>query len=902
MTRRPILPILLLCLALPGVVQGFTIRQGHPRLFLVPEDLPRLRARCGILDGTNQRDYPDDWNTHFDTYQNLIDRVDSYTESLDEWGGSRTDRNGEWLGNVAAAWILSEDRPSAAGYLEKLVEYWRNTIAHLRSINNGAVGPMVSGGHYWGNQARWSDWCFAYDVAYNPLSTIDPDLRDDIGTFLARQTEQLWDDPEHHEDPFFGQPWVHDAMFANLLAIHGDAGASAFPRIASEYDEWLAHAHEVKQIDNHTRVLNFQGNYPTCGTYKSHRLPEDVCTSLVWRNAVTDEDPFLEYSGHYLQLDDAFMWALRSPYLESSCTGDGRSVDPIAASQWIYTYPAASIDRNSECLWVLDRMAAQTDVDDRCGNPWFLIFFDDRTVPRVNPATSMTTRIKHFGDLTIEDGYTSEYTFLKGDWTFDVNDQNSVHVSYFCGPTVQCHEHGVQGYVAIFRGDDIVTARSGVYDRPENRHGGEYQAASMSYNTILVVDRNNPYAAGETDSTRYFALVEGQQVPPPRVRWSSCNTYDPYAPFSHEHRHGSVDQLRSLENGDSYLHSDFTRAYPSTVVPDLWPDGATVENVTRQVMLEAGKFVLVCDRVTSVNPNAIKRVRWHCPTPEGFSLLGGSWTGGTAPHGVQYGGTPGQWSANAVGFKWDSWNDGARADTRVFATVLYPVPADSGGPGRRLVRVGGTNSRGEWNKGRRSKDNECCDGVNDADPSFEFWFRELGFNQKFRDQNCPGTCQTGTSGTNERADGSYGFWYMDTEATGQKDHIFLHVFEATSTSQSSPTRVSYLADVDAEHIGCEIYAPNLGRVNVFSRDEDRDTQVMYRTALLTPIQHLVADLVPGSYLLEELETGAEQHVIVDERSGVASFRTPSGGSFRLTRIDTGDPLAHHLWRPGNESE
>ncbi len=866
---------------------GLTVRSSHPRMFVLPEDLPKVRARCAIPDGNNQAQYPNEWSTHLDLYEQLTGMVDDYPSTIPVWD---TAANGTKMANLATMYLLNSHRSQGNSYREKFIEWWRGTLVYSRDRNGGIIGRILSG-NGWGKDANWSYWTYAYDAVYNALSS-DHALRDSISTLIGRQVEVAWDSPDYYEDPFYNAPWTSDGLLGACLAVKGDYGARAWNRIEQEFDDWLDHVHERKLEQNLARVLNYQGQYPMCGGYKNRRIKEDVTTALAWRTAVTDEDPFFEHADHFRQIDDAYLWRLRANFRESDCTGDGRLIGLVDDTQWLYTYPSASIDENGEALWVLDETEEQTTAASGNKEVWFRILFDDRSVQRVNPESSMQTNIKHFGDLTVEDGRTSEYTFIRSDWNFNVNDQNSVFLSFFCGPTLGCHEHGgSQGHLAIFRGDDVISAHAGLYDRPENRHSKRYAAQTVSYNTILVADPDNPYIAGETDSLRYLMQLEGCQFEAERVNWESCHLNAPDKPFREDYIHGGVDRLEQLENGDTYLHADFTRAYPSPLAPNDWPDGATVENATRQVMLEAGTFVVVCDRVTSVNPNAVKRVRWHCPNPNSFVLIDGSWTGGTPPYTVIYGGTPGQWSTDAVRIRWDSWIDDVVGDSRMFGTILYPVPAASGGPGRKLVRVGGSNSSGEWNMGRTSGDKPCCDDHNDADNSYEFWLPEAEFNQKARARNCSGDCQTGTSGNTERSNGSYGFWVLDTEATGWKDHVFLHAFEITAKSQSQPTMIDYLDDVDAEHIGCEIQLAGTSRINVFSRDEEPDIQISYQSSLLTPIQHLIADLVPGLYLVEELTSGFTAQVTVRDQSNVASFETPSGGTFRVTRIAGGGDVA-----------
>jgi len=417
----------------------------------------------------------------------------------------------------------------------------------------------------------------------------------------------------------------------------------------------------------------------------------------------------------------------------------------------------------------------------------------------------------------------------------------------------------------------FLTASTGVYDSTLYPHNQRFHQAPISENTILVADPENPYidaAAADGDTTEWVYHLEGMQCGAPGTGGGG-GIYEADDAFDYSHEFGFVTKFVNTENYDTFLFSDLTTAYPNTVKADLWPLGQTVESVTRQVLFQVGRYFVVCDRVTSVHADAKKRVVMHCPDERGYTLLDGSWDGGPTPHGVEYGGTPGQWTTDGARYRWD------RGGSRAFATVLYPAPESQGGGGRKLVRIGGTSSAGQWNQSGDS-----------ADPSFEFHLRELDYNYRWSDRYV--------------SDGEYsilydnglmGFWRMEIEATGRKDHAFLHVYEITGTGQSEPTPVEYLEDVDEGRIGCTILHPGDNRVNVFSWDETLETEVRYRTQVDERLIHNVSDLAQGRYEVTELGSGQRLEVTVTE-SNLATFETPDGGDFVVRRVDAPDePLA-----------
>lgn len=860
MVRRIVMLCILVAAMSATSAPALEVHPDHPRIFVTADDLARVRARCGIVDGDNQSVYAAEWNGLSDIYAELVTTVDDYGEDetpASSGGWSRTDvrRHAATFSNLAAVYLINAHRAEGDAYAAKLHTWWQNSVTLSRSLNGGQIGPVVNFND-WGKNADWAGFCMAYDYLHDYLTSVDPGFQREVAQWLLQQAmggynyiggnSTLGYEKYRH---YYKWPWVADGVFVALLSIQGDDGIDV-----ATVDEMLEWAHGFKEWDFDVRAKNFCGTY---SGYRNERIEEDVSCAMAWRSAVTDEDPMVTYGYHFRHLDDWIMHMTRPNFYESDETGDGHDLGPLP-SRWVYyAIPSAVLDEDPHTLWFLDRAREEVSGNSR---PWTDLFWNDPSLPREPPSHTNTPLGKYFGDLSPEDGYNSQYTHMRSAWSYSAGDQSTVHASYLCGPKGMGHDLHSVGHLALFRGQEIVSASTGVYDGTLFKHTRYYHETAISENSILVADPANPYASSSRDSLTWIPHREGVQAGSGEVSGGEgiYTADDAYHP---DHAIGWVTRFRVTDDHDVYLHSDLSPAYPWTERPHLWPDGQTVENVSRQVLFEAGRYFVVMDRVTSVNPDAVKRVIMHMPSTEGITLIDGSWTGGTAPHSGATGGTPGQWSTNATQYVW------SKGGSRAFATVLYPELASRGGPGRNLVRVGGANSSGTWN-------------VESGNRSYEFYLREADWNPRWRDDYV-----TGGEFDLLFDDGHMGFWRTEIEATGTKDHAFLHVYEVTGTDQGTPTVVSYLDDVEDDRLGCVIQHPGGPRVTVFSRDEESDDGSIYRTSLPVDeeLRHLVADLIPGVYRVTEITSGFTTDVVVDD-SRLASFVTPGGGDFKVWRL------------------
>lgn len=851
--------------------EALQIRSDHPRIWIQPADVPMLRARCAIVSGDNAVRYANQWGTHTAELASLRSYYNNETTpSLTRlnramWGRDTARVYSAWFRNAAVLYLLTSD-PLVG---QRINSWWSQVLNDSRMINGGSVGESISS-DYWGKNASWAGLCLGYDYAHSYFTAAK---RDSIALWILHQTtsgyeiiggyRDGWD--VNRTEHYYAFCWQADGVFGGLLTVGNDGVPYS---VDDSVNARLDYTHLFKRADAATRDLNFCGTY---AGYRPERIQEDVAIGLAWGSA-TDEDPITEYGYHYHNLDDYVMYMTRPNYWESDETGDSHDLGLINPLWIYYTYPIASLEANSQALWFCDRATTAMDQSMAEESPWCQILWNDRSIPRIAPTPTSMPLARYFGDLTPSDGHNSQYTFFRSSWSFAPGEFNSVHATYCCGPVVRGHDTLSNGHLAIFRGQDALTCSAGAYDGTSTYHNLAFTSGSISENTILVQDSQNPYVIwGDDmgDSTAAIRQLEGMQAPAPGTTGGG-GVYGPEDPFDYRHEQGWVRGFELFGQNLAYLNSDLTNCYPNTRKRDLWPAGQTVESVTRQIAFVDGDFFVVCDRIVSVRPTAKKRIILHCPSEDGITLRDGSWTGGVPPNAA--GGTPGQWSNNSRKYAYD------RGGSRMFATLISPGT----GTGRLIKRIGGPNSSGLWNNGL-TRENRSQ--IPPSNQSYDFWLTEMGRNYHWVGPNL-----SQADVDRYYQNGWVGFWRVEIELTGARAHTVLHAYEAAPNTQSLETPIAELEQVDEGHVGCRIEQGADGDVLIFDMDEVPDDSVIYRSDLNIPTRVLIAGLIPGTYTAENVDRPfSARFTVGDSQAGV--FDMPYGGSVHVRRVGEGEGLA-----------
>jgi hypothetical protein len=840
----------------------------HPRVFLRPSEIPTVAARVGVSDTGIPPVLIRSWRSHMAEWATITSKAFGAPDSLElnstpstgEWNRNDARKVDVYLSNQAAYYLVMQRRPEGQDMARRLVAYMRGIVQDSRQRNGGQIGPSIDPND-WGKNATYKGYCMAYDYMFEYLSQEDPQLLQDYARWLYEQGKasyemctSLGEDISNYKH-YYKWPWIADGCVGALLTVWGD-----LPELQSEMQQMLDYILDFKWEDYRARAFNYFGTY---SGYREERVEEDLITAALIASCLQGRDPFQEFADHFLNIDDWVMYMTRPNLTMSDETGDKTDLGPLPSYFYLFPYISAVRNRDNDTLWFLDKVWKLLGAGalDEVSEPWVLLFWNDKALARRAPSAAGVPCSRYFGDLTWEDGGNSQYAHFRDQWAFGPGGAESVIATFLCGPITGGHDTFSNGHFSIFRGDDILTTTTGVYDGTAFPHTKYYYEPPISENTILIYDPNSPYA---DDSELYegFPHTEGMQAPAPGTTGGG-GVYMATDPFDERHEMGHVTKFVCVMRGArqvSRLECDLTSAYPNTRKPDLWPERQLVDAVLRDFLYLAGRYFVVYDRIYATSEEWKKSVVLHSPDRAMPRLLDGSWSGGVQPHPGPYGGTPGVWTEDGSRFYWDY------GQSRLFTTVLMP----SLETGRRVLAIGGTNSAGEWNQGG-------------SDPSFEFWLRRAGTQYPWSDQ------YMSDAEIEEQVESGWaGWWRLEVEPAqdGLEDR-FLLVLEATSKSQNQPTDVSRIPS-DEETVALTI--------------EDGEEPIVIALPLgLGPLQELWYDYQPQGLLLDDAEDRWALHVVdglepgtyVVLREGVGSADRVSGGVTPGGRMGAPSEVVYH---------
>ncbi|MFH1740895.1 MAG: hypothetical protein ABIH23_17965, partial [bacterium] len=621
---------------------------------------------------------------------------------------------------------------------------------------------------------------------------------------------------------------------------------------------------------------NYVGTY---SGYRAERVEEDLITALLIKDCIIGHDPFNEFPNHFLNIDDWVMYMLRADLGESDETGD--ATDLADVSHYFYSYPYVSANYNSDdqTLYFLDSLWDHlgTDALQLLSEPWALIFWNDKTSSRKSPAFADAPLSRFFGDLTWEDGGNSQYTHFRSNWAMG-RDETTIVASFLCGPIAGGHDAYSNGHYAVFRGGDILTASTGVYDGTAFDHCRNYYQPPISENSILIYQPNSPYIA-EDDHYESWPHREGMMAPPPGSTGGG-GVYMATDPYDDDHEMGHVTKFVCTMGAGrqvSRLECDLTDGYPNTAKPTIWTQGAVADKVVRNFLFLAGKYFVVYDRLYATSSSWKKSVLIHSPDRTMPRLIDGTWSGGVQPHGCLYGGTPGVWTQDGSKFYWE------KEDSRLFVTAHLPAVES----GRRILAIGGTNSQGIWNR-------------SGSDPSYEFWLRRTAQNYAWSSQYMnPGEIEE------QVESGWAGWWRLEVEPVqDSREDRFLVLLEPAPKSQSQPTGSARIPS-DPQAVSLQIQDSIEPIVVTLPLGLDPLEDVWYdygpQGSLLDGIgiesetelwsQHVVDGLAPGDYVVLLEVAGNRNEVEMAHQGattpdGLLTFHARGAGRFNVMSLDS----------------
>jgi autotransporter-associated beta strand protein len=193
-------------------------------------------------------------------------------------------------------------------------------------------------------------------------------------------------------------------------------------------------------------------------------------------------------------------------------------------------------------------------------------------------------------------------------------------ISFKAGDYLAHHGHYDQGTFTIFKNAPLVV-NSGGYGDFFGDHRLNYYVRTVAVNSILIQRPDEvwtpagvaPPGGYVNDGGQRIVKATGSQVLS-YEDWQTNKTSGP------NYELADITAFANVDNHYSYVASNLTRAYNSTLY-DSEGQGGKVSGVTRQVMyIEDADVLVVFDRVTSTNP-AYKK-KWLLHTPNKF--VGGS--------------------------------------------------------------------------------------------------------------------------------------------------------------------------------------------------------------------------------------------------------------------------------------
>ena len=212
---------------------------------------------------------------------------------------------------------------------------------------------------------------------------------------------------------------------------------------------------------------------------------------------------------------------------------------------------------------------------------WDLIYYDT-SVPLVSPDTLPTALLAEGTGLAL----------MRSSW-----DEDATYMHFHCGPWFTGHQHLAQGSFTIYRGRHLVV-EPGVYDGAVDDHYLAWRMRTISHNCITVMDPSEVFTGPskqpvlENDGgQRTLTWLEPRNctVEDVREQWDLRNT----------------GQITAFEHHDShdYVVGEAGNAYTP----------GKVKRWCRQILFIKPDWVILCDLVTSGNPDHQKTLFLHTP-------------------------------------------------------------------------------------------------------------------------------------------------------------------------------------------------------------------------------------------------------------------------------------------------
>jgi hypothetical protein len=195
-------------------------------------------------------------------------------------------------------------------------------------------------------------------------------------------------------------------------------------------------------------------------------------------------------------------------------------------------------------------------------------------------------------------------------------EDGDTQISFKAGDYLAHHGHYDQGTFTLFKNDPLVI-NSGGYGPYSGDHRLNYYVRTVAVNSILIQRPDEQWTPPGPTPPSGWANDGGQRIID--ATGSDVESYEDWLAnktAGQNYESGDVTAFDNVDEEYTYVSSDLTRAYNSTLY-DSEGQGGKVSQVTRQmVYLQDSDTLIVFDRVESTDPNYKKK--WLLHTPNKF--------------------------------------------------------------------------------------------------------------------------------------------------------------------------------------------------------------------------------------------------------------------------------------------
>jgi hypothetical protein len=680
----------------------YSIRSGHPRLFLTPERIREVRRRCA--DARNAQAH------YYSVMKAFADRYDP--------DGSKP----AVYDCMVLAFLYVVGEVPGFQYGGRSIEDYGRLGAEMLSVLRPPRGLA-----YFSRKTpvfiACYDWLFrAMNIAerekiFRNFTAVADEMRSHVGTTgRFRGTREMY--------AFYGLAFHGDGRF---IYPENRVFADAANKKAKEYVDFFLSWHRDRQMTV-LEVACKGGAYPAGTMYGEVPYPDKIWIYDAWDTASSENlyenTTFITgYSLFWLHQLIPFRTHVRSWRNNAhGHSGQAGAVVRFGDYRYIgYSSVSGPIINIAQAQGVaaahreVGRAAAFNGIiqyDEKSGGSpfggpfsthkwvragpplvWDVLFRDGLTKAE-SPAGAGLPLAQHFG--TTDSGPPIRPDFphgrpegagivtMRSSW----EDPDGTLLWFKASSHHLIHAHRDQGSFQIYK-NGWLAIDSGQYE--ETAHHGNYSMRSVAHNSLLIYRPGEEYSIRDMDPVWNGVANDGGQ------RWAFAVNASTSADI-HEERHflGGITRFESKPGVYDYAHANITRAYNSVHVSDEGQN-PKVALVTRSLLfLRPDCFVVVFDRVDSLKAQYPKRWLLHSvyrPEINGTESFEGTVTNSTSipgkPEGValkgdERGGI--SESRDTSIFTLRGWNFGPSDGRLVVRTLLPEV---------RITRlVGGIDGEG----------------------------------------------------------------------------------------------------------------------------------------------------------------------------------------------------------------